>query len=319
MKFCIVRVVPFASAILLLAQLSFAQGPTVNSLSASLADIANRSGRKTVAVVDFTDLKGCVTELGRYMAEDVSVALANNAKGFEVIDRTNLKILMQEHKLASTGIIDPATARKLGQVAGVDALVTGTLAPLSDSVHISAKVLDTETAKMLGGVTVDIPKTRTVEELLANGVSNCGPTPTRDQNGAQGSETATPSSQKVNTVSTAQIGSFKFSVQACRRDGDRVGCFGSVVNQDSTAKPLEFLSDARSYMIDNLGNESQQSYVRFQLGSGGGFAELEPQLPMNIWISAPGLPNEGTSVSLVLSTQQPSGKITFRNIPIQSK
>ena len=169
----VIRIVILGFAIFFLTQPVFSQGPAVYTLSSGLAEIANRSGRKTVAVVDFTDLQGCVTELGRYMAEDVSVALVNDAKGFEVIDRTNLKILMQEHKLASSGIIDPATARKLGQVAGVDALVTGTIAPLSDSVHVSAKILDTQTAKMLGGITADIPRTKTVDELLAKGVANC--------------------------------------------------------------------------------------------------------------------------------------------------
>jgi hypothetical protein len=37
-------------------------------------------------------------------------------------------------KLASSGIIDPATARKLGEVAGVDCLVSGSLTLLGDSV-----------------------------------------------------------------------------------------------------------------------------------------------------------------------------------------
>src|SRR5271154_2443233 len=91
----------------------------VKQLSAKIAESISKSGRKTVAVVDFTDLEGNVTELGRFLAEEFSVALAGDAKEFEVIDRTNLKTILQEHKLASTGIIDPQTARKLGEIAGV--------------------------------------------------------------------------------------------------------------------------------------------------------------------------------------------------------
>lgn len=43
-----------------------------------------------------------------------------------------LKSIIKENKLSATGLIDPATARKLGKVAGVDALITGTLTPLRD-------------------------------------------------------------------------------------------------------------------------------------------------------------------------------------------
>ena len=44
----------------------------------------------TVAVVDFADLQGQVTELGRFFAEEFSVALAGTAQDFEVIDRAHL-------------------------------------------------------------------------------------------------------------------------------------------------------------------------------------------------------------------------------------
>jgi curli biogenesis system outer membrane secretion channel CsgG len=67
--------------------------------------------------------------VGTFLAEEFSVALATGSGGFEVIDRTNLKTLLQEHKLAATGIIDPQTARKVGEIAGVQALVAGTVTP----------------------------------------------------------------------------------------------------------------------------------------------------------------------------------------------
>src|SRR5713101_2416494 len=120
------QLVSLALALLLTAIAAvqlFAQD--MKTVSSSLASRIAASGRKTVAVVDFTDLQGNVTELGRFLAEELSVDLVGDAKGFEVIERTQLKVILQEHKLATTGLIDPQTARKLGQIAGVDALVTG--------------------------------------------------------------------------------------------------------------------------------------------------------------------------------------------------
>ena len=310
----VARIAILGFVILFLMQPAFSQGPVVDSLSAKLSEIAIRSGRKTLAVVDFTDLQGCVTELGRYMAEDVSVALVNDAKGFEVIDRTNLKVLMQEHKLASTGIIDPATARQLGQVAGVDTLITGTIAPLSDSVHVSVKVLDTETAKMLGGVTADIPRTRTVEELLAKGVVNCGQIATGNPDDVQRSGGTTPA---PNVAATGQIGGIQISIGACRRDGGWVRCFGSALNQGNARKHVAFAT-AYSHMIDNQGNQSK--VIRYQLGSAGSAADFEPDIPMNIVLSSDGLSDQATSVSLVMTNGlQDSETLALRNIPIQAR
>lgn len=139
----------------------------IRSLSESMAANIGEAGKKTIAVADFTDLQGNITELGRFLAEEFSVALAGSGKGFEVVDRTHLKVLLKEHKLSVTGLIDPQTARKLGKIAGVEALVTGSLTPFGDSIRLSVKILDTNTAKLIGGTAGNIPKTKAIEELLA--------------------------------------------------------------------------------------------------------------------------------------------------------
>jgi TolB-like protein len=331
----VIRAALLSFAVFFLTQQAFSQGPAVNSLSNGLSEIASRSGKKTVAVVDFTDLQGCVTELGRYMAEDVSVALVNNAKGFEVIDRTNLKVLMQEHKLAATGIIDPATARKLGQVAGVDALVTGTIAPLSDSVHVSAKVLDTETAKMLGGVTADIPRTRTVEDLLAKGVANCGPAPAETFGSSQISGGAdSPQRPKVGgggqtggpQVRTSEVagsgmatlpmsihsGEFLVTLEGCVRDGNHISCSGSIVNNGQVAENK--LVDAK--MVDNLGYEyvCRIDFAR----SGFSHYSFEPDLPVHFTLKTGPAENVAKDAASVNIIWRPFGgnQSIFRNISL---
>jgi len=318
----ITRVAISGFAVVFMVLPAFSQGPAVNTLSSGLSDIANRSGRKTIAVVDFTDLQGCVTELGRYMAEDVSVALVNNAKGFDVIDRTNLRVLMQEHKLASTGIIDPETARQLGKVAGVDALVTGTIAPLSDSVHVSAKVLDTETAKMLGGITADIPRTKTVDELLAKGVANCNSVAS-SQGGGSGVQTqvvAPQTSAPRPAVFSGQIGNIHIFITTCRRAGEWINCLGTIVNQASGRQEIGFRG--YTYMVDNFGNQSSNANGSgVVIGTSGQSATLEPDIPMKFQVSETGLSDQATTVSIIFKYGDGfgDGTLTLRNIPIQAK
>jgi hypothetical protein len=116
-----------------------------------------------------------MTELGRFLAEDFSVALAGAGTRFEVVDRIHLKSIIREHKLSTTGMIDPKTARKLGKIAGVQALITGTVTPFGDNVRITVKILDTETAKIIGASTANIAKTKAIEELLARGIETRSP------------------------------------------------------------------------------------------------------------------------------------------------
>jgi TolB-like protein len=166
----------FLAAIALLhCPFSFAYEEEIKDISANMArDIAD-AGKKTIAVADFTDLQGNVTELGRFLAEEFSVALAGAGTQFEVVDRIHLKSIIMEHKLSATGMIDPKTARKLGKIAGVQALITGTVTPFGDNVRITVKILDTETAKIIGASTANIAKTKAIEELLARGIETRSP------------------------------------------------------------------------------------------------------------------------------------------------
>jgi TolB-like protein len=142
----------------------------LNNMSQGLTRDIIKSGKKRVAVVDFTDLHGNITELGRFISEEISVNLTRNSTRYEVIDRAHLKSIMTEHKFAASGLVDPDTIKEIGKIAGVDLLITGLLTPFGDSIRISCKILSTKTAKVLGARKVDIAKTRSIENMLAQGI-----------------------------------------------------------------------------------------------------------------------------------------------------
>ncbi|MFP4390127.1 MAG: FlgO family outer membrane protein, partial [Desulfococcaceae bacterium] len=138
----------------------------IGNLASEMAAAIGESGKKAIAVADFTDLEGQNTKLGRFLAEEFSVALAASGQGFQVIDRLHLKSLIKEHELSESGIIDTTTAQKLGNIAGVEALITGTLTPFGDTIRVTAKILDTETARIIGAMTGDLPKTGAFAKLV---------------------------------------------------------------------------------------------------------------------------------------------------------
>lgn len=155
--------------------LALAYEEEIKGITADMAGKIADARMKTIAVADFTDLQGNVTELGRFLAEEFSVSLAGAGTHFEVVDRIHLKSIIRENKLSATGLIDPKTARQLGKIAGVQALITGTVTPFGDNVRVAVKILDTETAKIIGASTANIAKTKAIDELLARGIETGSP------------------------------------------------------------------------------------------------------------------------------------------------
>ena len=125
----------------------------IQRFSLKIAKNVERSGKRTVAVVDFTDLQGNVTELGRFIAQELSANLVSLKKGFREIDRLHLKSIIAEHKLSASWFLEPKAVEKFGKISGVDAIVTGTVTPLGDSVRVSAKVIAIDTADIIAAAT----------------------------------------------------------------------------------------------------------------------------------------------------------------------
>ncbi|MDI6744855.1 MAG: FlgO family outer membrane protein [Thermodesulfovibrionales bacterium] len=297
----------------------------IRSLSNAMADNIAKAGKKRIAVVDFTDLQGNITELGRFIAEEMSVTIAGADKGIEVVDRTHLKTIFKEHKLAMSGVIDPTTAKKLGQIAGVDALVTGTITPFGDSVRISVKILDTATAKVIGASSGDIPKTKTIEELLGRGI---------------GTETTgqiiptTPSATKPKTLTRIEANDFIFEAKACKREGQhKVLCYIAITNNLQKTRSLTILIGGnwaglppQSIIVDDFG--SQYNSVELQFGGKnvrGDYSityDIPPNLPMNLVIAYDEVLPEAKYVSVIVNCRtdkwpgDPYFKAVLRNIPL---
>lgn len=168
-------------ALLTTPQRAFAFEEAMDELAATLAERIEAAGKQTVAVVDFTDVRGGKTELGRFLAEEVSVALLGSPRSFQVVDRAHLNRIIEETQLGESGVVDPDTAKELGRIAGVDALVTGTLTPLEGVVRLTVKVLETETANIIAGDRVSLSSTGPIRELLARGLAgSSSPSPGSD-------------------------------------------------------------------------------------------------------------------------------------------
>ena len=173
------RVLRFAgaTAIVVLLVLPSPRARAADSLDAGIQELAQqivpqvqKLGRKRLAVIDFGSLDGHVNDLGRFVAEELSAALVLSGGDLRVLDRQDLSKIIEEQKLSVVGVTQPGAVQKLGQLAGADVLVTGSTVNLGDSVRITAKVLSTATADIVGAAQkTTVPFDDAVARMLGDG------------------------------------------------------------------------------------------------------------------------------------------------------
>jgi len=144
--------------------------PELKKITDDLAQQIKLRGNKKIAVANFVDLQGNVTELGRYLAQQFSVNLIRNQ--MDVVDRSRLDILMDENKMNSKGLLDPKNQAKLGQMAGIEIIVTGTTSPFDNTVELTVSAIDVTRGSACAAADGTIPRTEAINSLLRSQVGN---------------------------------------------------------------------------------------------------------------------------------------------------
>lgn len=224
----------------------------VERLAGQLVPSIEQAAIGKIAVVDFADLEGQVTHLGRFLAEELSNGLMRQKSGLVVIDRNHLGRILEEQKLSVNGLVNPAEARQIGRIAGVQAFVFGTLTPLGDQVRLTVKVIDADRAHLVATSEAKIARVGTIDELLKQGVSPVqgGASTSKASHGA----TSGPASQAQ--VHIQEQRKFVFELQRCELSGQTVDCFVHVRND---AKERVLVLGGRSRMFDDNGNNYRPS------------------------------------------------------------
>ncbi len=161
--------IALALSLIFLPQRGFSQGglnQRIDELSQQIATEMAEQQKTTIAVVEFTDLQGNITNLGRYISEELITRLFQT-KQFKVIERQLLNKVLTEQDLSLTGIIDPTSAKELEKILGVDAIASGTITDLAQSLRVNARLISTETGEIFAVASTEIFKDESVMGLLA--------------------------------------------------------------------------------------------------------------------------------------------------------
>jgi TolB-like protein len=98
-----------------------------------------------LAVVPFTATASTVQQsqaFGEYLTETIIGLLSGHPEKLKLFERTRMDAILKEHEFILTDLMKPAAALKIGQLAPIDALLSGTYTKLKSYIEVSARVID---------------------------------------------------------------------------------------------------------------------------------------------------------------------------------
>ncbi|OGV64918.1 MAG: hypothetical protein A3K19_03320 [Lentisphaerae bacterium RIFOXYB12_FULL_65_16] len=157
--------------------------------------LAVAEGKKIkITIMDVLNLQGQQNELGRSLAELLSVEFVMAGK-VAVVDRANIDRIMAENKFART-LANPDDVKKLGKIAGLDAIAIGTVNCGDTSGELILKIISIETAELLAAGRCKFDMTPDLMKQFSTSIA--GDAAVATGGGNVGS--ATPSSQIIKKM-----------------------------------------------------------------------------------------------------------------------
>lgn len=123
-----------------------------------------------VAVFPFSERGRDASELGNQVTDLLFANLVTNPEMY-LVEREDIDKLFTEQELNRSGLIDPGQATQIGHLTGAKILVTGSVLVVGDKMYLVAKIIGTETSRVLGASVkgaVDDELDGLVEELAKN-------------------------------------------------------------------------------------------------------------------------------------------------------
>lgn len=173
----------------------------VRDLATQISATAAKQSKQKIAVLPFHELDGQSTVLGTYVAEDLVTNLVQLGN-FSVVERQLLHKVLGELKIEQTGAIDPATAKQVGKLAGVDSIITGSITDLATFIAVNCRLIDTSTGEVFGAAKVTFAKDSDVTKLMTTVLTS------------EGTTSAGPSYSPVRPVAAKDIGMLRVELKS---------------------------------------------------------------------------------------------------------
>jgi len=250
--------------------------PYVPSLEDQLDDLTaqiilslSQERKSKIAIIEFADLQGNISEFGRFLAEELITRLYLTGQ-FEVIERQLLNKVLEEHQLMMSGIVDENSAKELGRILGVDAICSGSIADMVNSVKVNARLISAESGRIFSVASAEIVKTDIIRKLMGENIKS-------DLTQIQQTESTTPEPEKPLPISiSVNSNDYDFELVSSEMFDRTVRFNLIVINQEENDRDLTIWL-RKTKFFDQMGSEYIVSAVRLAN------TETQPKNPNSNW------------------------------------
>lgn len=299
----------------------------ISDLASQISSSVAQQQKKRVAVIPFRELDGRTTVLGTYLSEELGTDLFKLG-GLDIVERTMLDRILGELKLGQSGLVDPTTAKKIGEVAGVDAIVTGTITDLESFVAVNCRLIDVQTGRVFAAAQTRILKDDDVKKIMGVEIGQASPPTDRS---------VTPTNpQPVPSTRLPEFSNRAVRVQVISAGRTGAGLRLGLLVTNRLTQPLDVQfrrspgapDGSTGYFATYLTDESGR---RYDLAGGSGFSlnvcenggctggsrlSLEPETPLRVELDFDAVDQSARSVTLVWPTFE--NRVVIRNIPLRA-
>jgi hypothetical protein len=109
-----------------------------------------------VAVLALPDQNNCTNDGSIVIADRLAHCLAANKK-ITVLERGQMIDILREYHLSESGLLDPKTAKRIGQILSANVIVTGTLIDLTETkAEINARAILADGGRVIAASRVQL-------------------------------------------------------------------------------------------------------------------------------------------------------------------
>ncbi|HEY0142116.1 MAG TPA: FlgO family outer membrane protein [Thermoanaerobaculia bacterium] len=250
----------------------------IDTLAREISSSVKEQKKRKIAILPFDEAKGKESVLSTYVPETLVTNLFRLGR-FEIVERQMLdKVIAEVRQQRREGAFDPKTAAEVGRIAGVEAIVTGTITDFPTYVGINCRIIDTTTATVFGAANTTIAKDAnlrgTIKEVAMAGAKLPAITP-----------------DERPSFSNAYI---HVEVESAERKGDVVTL--TLNAQSRSSKPYSLWMSNISMLDENGENWG----CKFDSGNDSVSFELHPRTRQRLRASCrPATDNSGTRFTLL--------------------
>ena len=102
-----------------------------------------------IAILPFETRGKEVNGMGEKVSDLLLAEMFINPE-LNLVDRENMDSMLSELELNISGMVNPSEATQIGQMTGAKLLVAGSVLKVDDTIHVVAKIIGTETSRVIG-------------------------------------------------------------------------------------------------------------------------------------------------------------------------